>query len=398
VNHPWTRTLGLAAILALAACRSTQGTEEKLLPFHVAVIPIQDPVVRDAAGGHDDETEMRIEPQLDQLSRGVAEALRERTFARVTLLAPFEGDAASDAVERDEAWVGQALDAGADLILQCRLQYEPVVREEKNGNFWLNMPLFLLGGPFTYFVKDHTYNAEIELSGDFYDLRTLQPSGGPPRLRDALVGLREARVLFASERFKGVDMNFLQRADGFGDYAVSLICPSGFLATESPDLQDEFADRVVDELSTEFALGVQRKRQGLVLADEINLPFYLATDDVRIQPGPDGDLTLRGDVFLSATSRATMSTWRLTAGAHTAQGTFRKEDGAPRETGERYERYRLEGRVAADPDVAYLRLDLAAEEREEFVRSYTFHIPGRAPGTAADGPEAAGAGRAAGAP
>jgi len=358
----------LSVLLTSVACKSTEPVSGSNLPFHVAMIPIQepDPIVIDP-DEQDGATDMRFEPGMPRLSGAVRKALQKDAFTRVTLL-DASGMEGLEGAKREQAWIDQADAIDADLILQCGVLVNPVVRKSKNGNQWYNYPLFFLGGPFTWFVPDNTYYVEVELSGDFFDLEKVKTERGK-------LSSLKGRVTDASQRFEEVDINFWDRADSTLDYGVSFVWPSTWLAQESDDLEEELLERVLDGVSQGFARSVQLKRRVFVQAVDI-VPFYLDTDSVRIVRQGNGQLAVGGVVYKRDEGKVTMSSYRLAAGGESQEFEF--PDGAVVESGPRSGLIKYEFRGALQPgrEAEHLSLDLVGRSREPVTRTYTFRIGG----------------------
>lgn len=360
------------SVVSLAACKSTESRPTKPLPFHVAVIPIQDARVREVkVGGDENATEMRFAPDFGDLTQKVADALAHGTFTRVSLLTPRAPSGAVDAnADPAEDWQRQARELGADLIVACELSYEPTIRRDTNGNFWLNVPLFLIGGPFCYFLKDQAYSADVELAGTFHDLRAMERTS-------AQLGDRQAQVVETNARFDGVDMNFIQRAHGnVGKYAVSFLIPAGFLARDSRALASELDDEVVKEISDGFAKSVQQKRDDLVRSKLVS-PFYLDPDQVQLSI-EGNQLHVRGPVYLLPNSEVdSMTAFRLKLGESKLEHEFGEPQSEPGGPGGRsYLRYDIDDKIDLGKGDGQLTLELVAVARH--VRSYTFAVPPRA--------------------
>lgn len=365
--------LALALAVWLSACASTQQEERKPLPFHVAVIPIVNPRLREATQGPGERaggvTAMRLQPNLVALSRTVVRVLDGRVFTRATLLEPelsnTAGESSPAGGPRDRMREARAIDA--DLVLECELDYDPTIRQEANANFWLNLPLFLLGGPFCYFVKDRSYSADVELLGSFYDVHAID--GESVHLGDRL-----ARILFTNARFQGVDLNFITRAQGnLTKYAVSILIPAGFLAKESDPLAQELEEEVSQTLSSEFARSVQQKRENLVHAQYL-APFWLDSDHMQVEREADGRVRVRGRVHLvNGTSAERMTRYRLRTDEHSVEGEFAAD--APDSGAGRPSAYEIYERLEAPDGTTTIKLDLEAGTRNRFLRTYTLAIP-----------------------
>jgi len=264
----------LTASFSALACRSAAPLPEDPLPFHVALAPAETldsnlPIIeaREASYATQEEPEAqqptgKLQLRLDseRVTQGLAEALR-RGFARVTVLAPPEDENFAQASESDRAkyWQEQALTAGADLWVQPSVQYEPKIERETNEKFWLNLPLFLLGGPFCYFVGDNTYNARVKLNADFIDISSP---------RDDPLDNTVLRIPIQVE-FEGTDLTFIDRADDAGDYLLSIIVPAGFLSRSSDDVVDEVREEIIDEISAAFVREVHENDRFFSKSDRI---------------------------------------------------------------------------------------------------------------------------------
>lgn len=358
------------ATLALAACKTAAPLDQRPpLPFHVALAPVASADVRTdlRAGSGGDATEMRIAPDerlQSALTRAIAAALRERAFAQVTILPPATTDPDPAAVaKRDAELVRGAREHGADLLLCVDLAVQPILREEKNGVFWVNFPLFLIGGPFGWWIPDHTYTADAQVTGWFYDPRAL--GGGADE-----AALRASRELAsASRRAERMDLRFTERADDAGDYLLSMVWPCGFLAVESDELEAELAARVVDQLAKGLARSVLEQSAELERGDA---PFALDLTRSGIASDGNGSHVLRGVVRLRPTREIeTLGSWRVRVGDEPARSrSFAARPAA--EGGELL--FAIEEPLGRLDGAASVRLEIEAGERAPEVRSYTFRI------------------------
>jgi hypothetical protein len=375
--------VALSLVLVASACKSAEAKPTKPLPFHVAIIPIQNGRIRDVkVSDEEGATPMRLEPDYAVLTREIAAALSNGTFTRVSLLtpraasvpeAPASGpaiDANASTAEEGDDWQRQARELGADLIVECELSYVPVIRRDTNSNFWLNLPLFLLGGPFCYFLKDQEYSADVELAGTFHDLRAMERTSA--ELAD-----RQARVASTNARFDGVDMNFIERAQGnVGKYAVSLLIPSGFLAKDSRKLANELDTEVMKDISNGFAKSVHQKREDLVRSSFVS-PFYLEPDQVELTV-EGSQLHVRAPVYLLPNQEVdVMVEFRLKLAGKTLEREFGEPKSEPGPGGRPYQRYDIDERIDLGAGEGPLTLDIVGVKRH--VRSYTFALPARTP-------------------
>lgn len=359
----------LAILLSAAACRSTpQPTSDETLPFLVAMMPIELQKGRVPNEDVKGATKMRVNPDMSELSRRVAEALSEDSFTHVILLDGEGVQDIEDQTERERAWIQAANEVGADLLLECGLDLNPVVRHHRNDNQWYNYPLFFLGGPFTWWVPDNTYSVDVQLSGSFYDLQAL------PQLDqqvDNYLGGRTGRVTLASGDFEPADVSFWSRADSVGDWGLSFIWFSTHLAKESDEFRDELVERVVTELSDGFARDVQLKRDKFIQSDTAG--FYLDTDNASVTRDAAGRVWLRGSVYRSADS-SELRSLRLAVVGESDSIDFQEGQKITRGEWQGWS-YPVEASIQAKPTDKVLSVDIELDERDAPLRTYTFWIP-----------------------
>lgn len=277
------RSLAACAVLFAAACATTQQQRERL-PFHVAVAPVEVVTDLSLAAKAGEPTELQIGLDRDRVIERLEQAVAT-TFAKVTVLPRPTGDEPAGA--RATGWITAAQEAGADLLLVAELRYHPAVQSELNDRFWLNLPLFAIGGPFCWFVADRTYYCQSRLDGELFDVtaagasrrRTLDPS---------------SRVVRLPARGAEASLNFLQRADGVGSYLLSVVCPAGLLATESAAIPGALDEAIVDQLCAQMATDMTDRETEIREADLVD--FF--PRNVRVVGGPsqralEGEFVLR---------------------------------------------------------------------------------------------------------
>lgn len=272
----------LLLLASLGACASQASVTEKL-PFHVAIAPAS--VVRDATTlpdkGH--PTELVFAIDATTLSKQLAESAGQ-SFVKVTTLAPT--DASLPAAAAQKAWVAEAQQSGADLLLVPRLRYHPRVHTELNDRFWLNLPLFALGGPFCWFVADRSYHCNANLAGEIHDVTAAAAS------RRQTIDPSTVVHPFKKENTEA-SLSFLQRANGAGSYLLSVICPAGLLATESDGIPRELNTVVVGQLCDEM---LESLREGAAVIREPALVDFFP-NDVRVGTA-GGSRALLGEFVL----------------------------------------------------------------------------------------------------
>ena len=247
-----------------------------------------------------------LEVGSGDFSSSLAEALT-RNFAQVTLLDPPEGDGPIT----DKQWVAAARAAGADLMLECSMRYDEQFTGTYNDKFWLNLPLFLLGGPACWFVRDRTYSSDAELIGEFFDLSLVY--------RDLYeLGSGRVRLMSVNADFDRVSMNFVQRAGGHvPSYLFSLIIPAGLLAQSNKRVKNSMEGKIVGELSKEFRSRVADRGRDFVRADGlVNFWFEPPRKGHSAVRVDDETVLIRGKVVLRIDEEVRrMSGWRISSGA-----------------------------------------------------------------------------------
>lgn len=247
-----------ALCLVMTGCASTADVNAKL-PFHIAIVPPDARPYPAALQAEGNETELAFvvdEPGLlVELERALAQA-----FTKVSRLSAPADPASDDA---GVALLTQAQQQGADLILRASLSYDPKVRTALNDRFWLNLPLFALGGPFCWFVSDRSYYCFTRLEGQLFDVSVAAGSETPS------LGTG-ARVLRVEREAKEASLSFLQRADGAGAYALSLICPAGWLASETAAVPAELDAAVVSQLCRAMTNALQDRAIEIAESDLVD--------------------------------------------------------------------------------------------------------------------------------
>jgi hypothetical protein len=310
----------LLCIAALLAGCAGQGTRrEPPLPFHVAVIPF----AAERAGAPAPAAANGAQPfelTLDsaRASRTVVEALDGTCFARATLLHYPEGVTPAEfekkpAYERDAHWVKASKAAGADLVLECDLRYSPAMKSESNEKFWMNLPLFLLGGPACYFVDDVSYKGEARLDGNLYDLNTILSA-------HATLEDRRAQIVHLESRFQEATLDFIDRADGsVGLYAASILVPAGLLSHESTGAEAEVAGAVAQELARGLARAVRDESREIVVADRLT-GFHL-DPQYKVEVRKDA-VHFEGEAVIRRAEQERMECYSLIVGGKRVFGEF----------------------------------------------------------------------------
>lgn len=366
----------LAGIILLSVgCASSQRDPESSLPFHVAVIPVQTLIVEPTEKTKgDDAFEMQIKSPA--ISRSLRNELKHQCFERVTLLpypeeTPLEDFLALPPREQDNHWVAAASAAQADLILQPELRFQTAVESERNHQFWLNLPLFLLGGPFCYFVPDHRYHGDATLSWALYDLN-------PILAERSKLGRSDSVLLATDSRAREVDLNFLSRAGTrFQNYAISFLVPAGLLAQRGIPVERQVESRIVEDLAEDVARRVNERREDLLQARTL-VNFYLEPESVEIERLSPDELEIEADVILRRGGGIdALNEYELISGGEPVYVTFEEAEIEQTEGEQlsRYARYRIRQTVAVENGSETIRLRVFDASPEQNTRSFTFGVP-----------------------
>jgi len=353
----------------LCGCASTKPLEPRTLPYHVAIIPMENPTIGEVSPDElpGKPTDLSLNLTCHEITEAVSRALEEYCFSRVTVLEHEDLDANTDAFERQRLILERARAAGADLIIELGLRYDSEVYREKSSTFWLNYPLFLLLGPSNWFLGDNGYYADVELTTSVYDLNVIE--AGAFSIGDAA-----ARVVGVSSRYSGTELDFFDRSDGVEDYALGILIPSGFLARESDSTAQEVQATIIEQLRAQVVQGIQSRRGELVLGEWI-APVYVDPDDVRILREGD-ELVVTGSVRVRRGGLVErVRALHLNAGA---EGVTVQPTASPTDGGDGYDVQSFEVRVPAAAKASELRMEVEAGSRDGFVRSYTFRVPEKA--------------------
>lgn len=383
--------LVLATLLS-TGCASTPDERPEPLPFHVAMVPVAVDVRAildsEAAGQTTDEeaTESKSEPlTLSLTDRGVtqaiAKALSERCFTRVSVLEyPLQMTSeefySKEPIERDQHWTSVAASLGADLLIEVQVNYAPDVAAHINNQFWLNLPLFGLGGPFCYFVPDRSYDSSVVLDAFLYDLN--------PVLADtARLGSAGAKLFYSEVRSETVSLNFVERAGGkFTSYAASIVVPAGLLATKSEHVQSVVHDEVLDTLIDNLVARIHEKRREVIEAPAL-VNFRLDTDTLRVvRQGEQVQVT--GEVILQSGGGVNgIGSLELSAGdsPEVVEARLGEAKFDPLRSGRRsrFLVYPFEGSIEASADASQLKIRVVDSSLNANTRSFTFPIPGAKP-------------------
>lgn len=353
--------------LLVASCGGAGRVAPDPLPFRVAVVP---PEVRRLPREAEEEPSVRLALDEAGVRHRLVEALGLGAFTEAVLLQPPAGEGGEDfdarpRYERDEHWMAAAYEARADLLLECEVLYDEEAWSVRNDRFWLNLPLFGLGGPACYFVEDRTYHASARVRGSLHDLNAIL---------DGLAGLGDgrARLVELTASFEGAAMDFLDRSGGAPHRVLaSLVIPAGLLAKEGPRVERRLAEDVVTDLGRAFVEEIHSGTEEILRADRVS-PFHLRPGWSWERVGEDGWL-LRGELALLEEAGSRLNRWRLAQGERMVEGvldawSLDPELSRPRE---RWSRHVLEARLPGLDPEAPTRLELIGGGRDMRRRTYT---------------------------
>jgi len=370
--------LGTCALLALVSCTSKAAFEGPRLPFCIALLPIEHSTFVGPTEGAEGLTNMELSIDTTSFADQLAKGLEKVCFVRAdTVSPPDTGEEEQlDQAASKHKLVEAAKKSGADLILECKLEYAPSILCERTVFGGIGWFLFALGGPFGILLEEHTYYADVTLHATFYDAEMMR--GEESRLGSAV-----GQVVVVTTAFPGVALDMIDRADGPEDYAMALIMPAGYIATESESLQVTIQENVLSSLSQQVASRVLKWRDRLIRSSggEAGV-FAFDPDQFAIVQGVDGKINISGQVRLFPSPVVNrMNEYRISLGA-TGEGEWVKfdDDDATTDPGTD-----TEGRSKLYPfgvklpssEGEILKLELKAGGRDEYTRSYTFPLEPR---------------------
>jgi hypothetical protein len=287
----------IAAATSLASCASTRPPARDPLPFHVALVPTVGQTVESTSEDEDGLVPVTIDTR--RLDERLRTELESAGFARVTPLAlPAIGAPAIaaaglpadpakwDEIARAKWWILAARQADADMIARARVAYRPQAAGELNDRFWLNLPLFLIGGPMCWFVSDRSYAVTAGLDLRLYDLglvvEELAPLGPSTELGSYQV------------EYGGRALGFLDRADGVSSYLLSVVVPAGLLARSNETVSGALAQDAEVKLCEALTNRVQQDRANLLRP--LTLNFSIPPGELAATRLADGKVEVAGAV------------------------------------------------------------------------------------------------------
>lgn len=366
------RALLLGAVaLAPVGCAATTGVAGGPLPFKVAVIPFEAAALTVPAADGSASEEDGIAPHFDakQLTGAVCDALRDR-FADAVVL-PWPAGSTPEEFQRlprseqDAWWRRACADADADLVLECDAKVPRRATYEHNEAFWLNLPLFLIGGPFCWFVDDTTYRGEARLEAVLHQV--LPIAGGRATFADG-----DAEVARFEVRLDEVRLDFLDRAEPLG-YVFSLVVPPGLLERDNPHVEEHFAAAVGSGLAAGLARRVDES-SGTILATENLADFYLLRDVKAVARG--GEVVVSGHVEVRSDSASDVRACVVRCGDRSVDGTLSEALPDPALSSEREPRSRISfsATLPREEGADRVRIEVTQGGRDPIGRTFTVPI------------------------
>jgi hypothetical protein len=357
-GHRPGRSLLILALATLASCASSGARLDQPLPFRVALMPVrtkEDPNLRAATPASFPEELPRLDLKEEDVTSAIVSALNGRGFTDVrTLTYPADSTefATKTTREQFEYWMDQAAKARADILLDVEVLYEANIEGGINEKFWLNLPLFLLGGPFCYFINDRTYDATARLQAQFYS--TLAPRD---RDRAAVFGFP------LQVDYTGSQLDFTDRAGkNLGAYALSLVVPAGLLVRNNERIAEavrsEALEQLADALVEQLASQQEQFKENVRLAQ-----FSLDMESASARRTPDGKVALsavvrRGQNYLKRYEVRCDSVAEALDGGDLSESSDREQ--------------RIEGVFAVPASDNLIQLEI--EDGNQRRRSYTFRV------------------------
>lgn len=309
------RRTGPGALLSaalLAGCASQSSSVERL-PFHLGiarpVVRLDEQMASQQSDG--DTTRLSLAIDADKVAEKLAQSMSE-TFVQVSTLA-----AGADAPMSKRDWAEMAQEVGADILLFPKVTYSPSVHTSLNDRFWLNLPLFAIGGPLNWFVADRSYFCNTELAGQLIDISAATAVGMVQEAVDD-----NARIIDITSPASEASLSFLDRADGTVPFMLSLVIPAGLIASESDGAGEALDSVVIAQLSRDMASNMLNRGNSITRWRLISFhPRNLRVDVV------DGQRALRGELSLETGAASAVSKMRYRLGAQGWHDTAAEETG-----------------------------------------------------------------------
>lgn len=363
--------LATLTLLAPVSCAGLGPGNGGTLPFKVAVIPFEIAVTAAPDGAAEDSTTFEPAFEPADFTQAIRDAMRAR-FAEAVVLpypagVPVEEFKRQPQQQQDDYWMRTCAEVDADLVLECDVKVPKRACYSRNGKFWLNLPIFLIGGPLCYFVEDTTFTPEGEarLDAVLHQVR-------PIRSGRATLANGFAEVARCDVKFDGVTFDFIDRAQ-VGNYFASLLCPPGLLARGN----DRVCRRFAAEVSHGLASGLSREidaSSSSILKTESLADFFLKSGVEAVASG--SELRVRGEVAIRSASAADMREYVIHYGGQSVTGELADPEPDPLlSTGrEQFLKLRFSETLPLDPHVDRVRIELVQGGRDQIARTFTVAV------------------------
>lgn len=363
--------LATLALLAPVSCAGLGPGAGGKLPFKVAVIPFEVAVTAAPATAVEDSTTFEPSFEPAEFTRSVRDALGER-FADAVVLpypagVPVEEFRRQPQQQQDEYWLRTCAEVDADLVLECDVKVPRRAIYSRNGKFWLNLPIFLIGGPLCYFVEDTTFTPEGEarLDAVLHQVR-------PIRSGRATLANGFAEVARCDVKFDGVSFDFIDRAQ-VGNYFASLLVPPGLIARGN----DRVCRRFAAEVSHGLAAGLEHEidaSSSSILKTESLADFFLKSDVEAVASG--SELRVHGEVAIRSASAADMREYVIRYGDKSVTGALADPEPDPLlSTGrEQFLKLRFSETLPRQAEVDKVRIELVQGGRDQIARTFTVAV------------------------
>jgi len=335
-----------AALCILTSGCATGGGNGPALPFRVAIAPIR---VEQHADEGPAAFEVAVEPE--RLAARLAEELASGAFADACVIA---GGAAEDELVR------LAVGARANLLLDCEVRVVPTVTTETNDRLWLNLVLFLIGGPLSWLVPDRTYRFDVQMVAHLHVVDPMQ---------DGLASLSDqrARIGYTHAQMRQIDLNLIDRAGNPLPYLASIVVPAAFLVTTSGTTRATVEECIVDALARDInaqvaALGHLIAEGGLVV--RIGLEGYEVAHEADT-------VRFRASAVLRPGTATRLAHYTVRLGEQEIAGTF--DEPAERGAARGALVYPIDVSFRAPVTGTHLELELVTGGRDRLRR--TFCVP-----------------------
>lgn len=359
------RGAGSAALLSLvllAGC-ATQSRNIERLPFHVAIAPaiVNVDAQMTSQRREGDATAMVLAIDAAKVSAQLAQSM-STTFMRVSMLPGNAGESVST-----KDWASKAQALGADLLLQPELTYAPTVHSELNDRFWLNLPLFAIGGPLSWFVSDRSYYCDTELAGNLVDVSVAMAVDMSTGSIDD-----DARVIEITSPATEASLNFLDRADGAMPFLMSLVVPAGLIASESNAATGALDGSIVTQVSASMAKGLLDR--GNTITRWRGVSFH--PRDLQVQV-VNGKRVLRGSLWLEPGAATAITSMQHRIADKDWQPTVVREidKRLPTATSKGRTTYSFEIPMAAG-FTGCVQFDVTQNDRFSSHRTFTYQVQG----------------------